>query len=634
MQTLVAYSVTEGNPHRFVEGAARVERHYAASAGGQLRHDAVEVAGRGLHLWEAHGGRRRWPAWQRERGTTVVTLHTPVNYERVVGDLPPDRAAVPLTRRLLERPDAVLQLGSPFVVAALDDEELVLLTDAVGVGRLFELRLPGVRVWTNRPTAAHLFAGVLVAPDVSGWRYLAASDWFMVDSTPFDGLRAIGPATSIRVGPDGHPRVGRLDTVRHWIAEPGTALDAHQLDQAVDALQATARSAARLWTTTPRVGLSGGRDSRLVAAAFLSSGIDVDLQTNANPPGEADVARELVRRWGKEVSHEVRPMASVRAPVAHPVGAADRALGWMRYSEALHPASYLPRMPPSTHAGGAALLVSGVAGELAHGHYYPAVASIEALEPEQQLEACAAHLQRRVVSRKGPRSEAQAATRARVEEVLRQAVADGASPLVALDVFYLVERLRRWGTTADQPNLLVPLLTPEFVEAALRLQPQQRRANALHRELIARMIPGWADVPFFAPPPAVPGQVRPPGMWQLDQQREVLAALVHSTHAWEDCFDVTEVHQIWHRTAAGTSTPAEDAVLQRVIWRSAFAEYADEVNGREPRRPAPMEVTGVGKVPAARRTAPGRAHQLLRRVPGARRAASTRFGRHVRRILQ
>ncbi len=634
MQTLVAYSVTEGSPHRFAGGAARVERHYAALAGGQLRHDAVEVAGRGLHVWEAHDEPRRWPTWQRERDVTVATLHTPFNYERVVGDLPPERAAVPLMRGLLQRPQAVLQLGSPFVVAGLDREELVLLTDAVGLGRLFELRLPGATIWTNRPTAAHLFSGVPVAADLSGWRYLAGSDWFMADSTPFDGLRAIGPATAIRVGSDGHARVSQVDSLQHWIAEPGTGLDPDRLDQVVDALQASARSTARLWTTTPRVDLSGGRDSRLVAAAFLSSGVDVDLHTNANPPGEADVANELLRLWGKEVRHEVTQMASVSAPVAHPIGAADRALGWMRHSEALHPPSYLPRMPPSTHASGAGLLAGGVAGELAHGHYYPPdVAAIEALEPAQQLEACSAYLKRRLVPPRGARVEAQVAVHARVDEVFRQAVAAGASPLIGLDVFYLVERLRRWGTTADRPNLLIPLLTPEFVEAALRLQPQQRRENALHRELVARMIPQWADVPYFAAPPAVPGQARPQGMWELDQQREVLAALLHSSSSWEDCFDVAQVHQLWHKAASGRASAGESAVLQRVIWRSAFAEYADEVNGRASRRPAPMAVTEVGKVPAPARPAPGRARQLLRRVPGARQAARTRIGRRVRRIL-
>jgi hypothetical protein len=122
-------------------------------------------------------------------------------------------------------------------------------------------------------------------------------------------------------------------------------------------------------------------------------------------------------------------------------------------------------------------------------------------------------------------------------------------------------------------------------------------------------------------------------MWELDQQREVLAALLHSSSSWEDCFDVAQVHQLWHKAASGRASAGESAVLQRVIWRSAFAEYADEVNGRASRRPAPMAVTEVGKVPAPARPAPGRARQLLRRVPGARRAARTRIGRRVRRIL-
>jgi hypothetical protein len=639
VQTLLAYATSGTDPHRFVEGAARVGAHYGRLAGGLLAHEFAEVGSRGLHVWEAHAEQRRWPMWQRERQFTVATLHTPINYERIVGELPPEQAPLPLAQRLLAEPASVLQLGAPFVLATVDPAELVLLTDAFGLGRLFELQLSDGWVWTNRPTAAYLFAGLEIRPDRRGWHYHAASDWFMDDSTPFDDLSAVGPATCIRVGADGSPRVSHLDPVRHWLNEPVDPLHPETLDRVADSLQRTARSAARLWIGTPQMGLSGGRDSRVVTAAFLTAGVDVDLHTNANPEGEAEIARQLLDRWGKEVEHEVRQIASTAAPIRHKVGGVDRALGWMRYSEGLHPASYLPRVPPWTHARTARLLVSGAAGELAHGHYYPAdLEEVEALPAEEQLQACAQRLKRRLIAKRGPNHEARAAAGARIDDVLGSAAAVDAEPLVTLDVFYLLERLRRWGTAADQTNTLIPLLTPEFVQAALRLSPRQRKENALHRALIALMIPAWEEVPFYSDARAQPSppRVRAPRLWEVDVQRELMAALVDNPQPWSDAFAVPQVHEIWHKAMAGGATSVEESVLQRVIWRTAFEEYAAEVNGRPLARPAPIQVTEVGK----RASAPSvqlitaRWKGRLRRQPAIRRAAHTRLGRRLRKLTR
>jgi hypothetical protein len=616
-----------------------VQRHYAGLAGGPLRHEVAENGGRGLHIWEAHAGRRRWPMWHQERELTVVTLHTPIDFETLVGEIPPERAPAQLARRLIAQPDAVLELGGPFVLAALDPGELALLTDAVGLGRLFELRLPHGWVWSNRPTAAYLFAGLPVEADRRGWRHHASSDWFMADSSPFKGLTAVAAATCIRVGRDGVPRVSRQDPVRHWLSKAADPLEPVDLEGTAHSLQRSARSVARLWNEVPRIGLSGGRDSRLVSAAFLSAGVAVQLHTNANPQGEADVAAELVARSGGEVRHEVKQVASVALPVQHQMGAADRALGWMRYSEGLHPASFLPRVPPTTHARGSHLLVSGVGGELAHGHYYPPDSlAVAALPADEQLKFCVAHLRRQLIARRGPNAEARALVRARIDEVLEAALQAGAQPLVALDVFYLVERLRRWGTSADQADIAIPLLTPAFVGAALRLTPQQRRENALHRALTAHLMPSWAQVPYYAPASSTRGhgRVSPPRLWQVDAQREVLAAVVHESGIWADSFDVAQVHEIWHKAVAGAASTAEESVLQRVIWRGAFREYAAAVNGEPEVRPAPIVVTEVGSGLSVQTVRLGlaRVKGRLRRQPAIRRAANSRLGHRIRRVMR
>ena len=65
--------------------------------------------------------------------------------------------------------------------------------------------------------------------------------------------------------------------------------------------------------------LSGGRDSRLVAAAALAAGLTVTLNTGGVEPGEADVAERLVAALPAEaarrVTHQIsRPTITGPAP--------------------------------------------------------------------------------------------------------------------------------------------------------------------------------------------------------------------------------------------------------------------------------------------------------------------------------
>jgi len=150
------------------------------------------------------------------------------------------------------------------------------------------------------------------------------------------------------------------------------------------------------------------------------------------------------------------------------------------------------------------------------------------------------------------------------------------------------------------------------------------------------MIPAWEEIPFFSAARAQPSppRVRAPRLWEVDAQRELMAALVDNPQPWSDAFDVPQVHEIWQKAMVGGATSLEESVLQRVIWRTAFEEYAAEVNGRPLARPAPIPLTEVGKrasAPSARLVT-ARWKGRLRRQPAIRRAAHTRLGRRLRKL--
>ena len=418
--------------------------------------------------------------------------------------------------------------------------------------------------------------------------FAAACGWFMDDSTPYDGVLAVPGATHIVA--DGSRRqrtVSRIETTSVWSTDnPDT------VEETAEALQDVARSVGRLWPGQPTVDLSGGRDSRVVAAAFLAAGVDLKLNSYDAVPGELEVAESLVAALPGDVEHVVSrktPGKPVRPQQVkpQPLELVDRAQRWHRYAEGLRPASYLFHTPPRNLISVAHLAIGGAGGEVAHGHFYPAdVLQLDALPLHRKVHAFGNRLQVRLTPTAGPGESARAAVAEQIEHVLRDAVHGGIENATMLDYFYLVERLRRWGTTGERSGVVSPLLVPAFVRSAFALDPAQRVDNALHRALVRRLVPEWADIPFFKPVQVAPRGTRARIRCVADApDRDLIEDLLGDVEG----FDPRALNTLWAASVAGASSAAGEATLRLALWRAAFDHHLVEVN-----RHLPAHAFGAG----------------------------------------
>ncbi|MET9271340.1 hypothetical protein [Kribbella sp. NPDC003557] len=621
METLIAYTFANDSAARAAAGRARVEAYYGDLWRNEAKHQGYDGLTLGLHMWDRHDGSCLWPSWHDTGDVRVASVHAPLGYQRLIGDIEPYDAPAQLAKAVRRTPASFLELAPPFTMAVVDPsaERLDLFTDSIGVGRLFQLRLRDGWVWSNRPAAALLFGGVPAAAAPRGWTFAAACGWFMDDSTPYDGVLTVPGATHIVA--DGHRQqrtVSRIETTSVWSTDT-----ADTAEETAAALQDVARSVGRLWPGRPTVDLSGGRDSRVVAGAFLAAGVDLKLNSYDAVPGELEVAESLVKLLPQPVDHAVSRKTPGKTPAVkaiakpQPLEMVDRALRWHRYAEGLRPASYLFHTPPASLAGVAHLAIGGAGGEVAHGHFYPRdVLQLDELPLSHKLHAYGNHLQARLVPAAGPDGAARTAVAEQVDRVLRTAVHGGIENATMLDYFYVVERLRRWGTTGERTGVVSPLLIPSFVRSAFTLDPAQRVENALHRELVRRLVPAWADVPFFKPGPTVSTRRSPAKVRCLADaaDRDLIEQLLRNVQGFES------LDTLWAASVAGASSAAGEATLRQALWRAAFDQHLAEVNRHIPSAPA--------KAPAAT-PEPAAPH---RRSPLVRAIGRSRLWRAYRRI--
>jgi hypothetical protein len=246
------------------------------------------------------------------------------------------------------------------------------------------------------------------------------------------------------------------------------------------------------------LSLTGGKDSRLVAAALTAAKVPFRARTHgfASHP-DVIVAAMIVRRLGVEhVVTEPRAAAPRQAPDEGELIARLRS-AVLVCDGMLSAFENLGRPDPQRAAD--PVQAGGHGGELLRGGYAPA-AWTKRSPARAWSEARGAELFRRMVTRRLSLLH-RAAAGEYLASLAPFAAALGRGPLHALDQFYLVNRAGRWSAAARQAYLLrspmaQPLFDDQVVRAARAVPLPDRITDRLHRGVLAELSPELLELPL------------------------------------------------------------------------------------------------------------------------------------------
>ena len=159
------------------------------------------------------------------------------------------------------------RLSGSFAVAVWDPErgQLICSTDHAGFRPLYYAEHGGRFAFSTIPDRALALAGLSPRTDLDYWLAVDLGDYhFLLDRSPYEGLRKLPPGRTIVVGPGSRRR-----WIRHWSPEPRPSsawTDRSDCAEALrEALSQAVADAVRD-EPSPGVHLSGGIDSGAVAA--------------------------------------------------------------------------------------------------------------------------------------------------------------------------------------------------------------------------------------------------------------------------------------------------------------------------------------------------------------------------------
>ena len=358
--------------------------------------------------------------------------------------------------------------------------------DPYGLHPLYIGRVRDVTLVANRPQLVAFeierLTGKSAARDHRFAAWLAFCGYPIGDRTGYEDVRCVPFGASVRIDPDHGASFSFTDAP--WLL-PAMEIDDSWIDRIECELIANLRAAIKAMGHTPRLQLTGGRDSRLILALAVRAGLlqDVEIVTNgkASTP-DVIVAKDLITslglrhtlsKWndGVVVRRQLCPHVS---RVAGAVSCIDSSISLSKDGRialsGLLGETLRTNFPDRTgyqdlHSVVTGYLAgpSGKAGILQQDAYTAALTDgiQNLLEPAKQM--------------------------ARLEELF--------------DAYYLQHRVRRWLAARPErfADEFFPLYHPPATELAFQMDWRDRVAGRIHDTIIERAGRLISEPPYYKP---------------------------------------------------------------------------------------------------------------------------------------
>jgi len=332
---------------------------------------------------------------------------------------------------------------------------------------------------------------------------------------------------------------------------------------------------AKWWNNSPTFDLSGGKDSRVTAAAGIRAGVVNSLRTSNTDVGEVETAQSLVSLVGMENIHRITKATAPKTDNQHFL---------TRYSQLhkVYEGNYLARsamraVAPSTLRVPGTPKVNGLGGEAMQGGNLQSNSWKEriSIQGSQAARLRLSHL----VSTGGfaTTSESRELTQKEIGQYIEQAAkADFTGGSQILDYFYNFGEMPNWSIPTISPGILLPFYSPVLLSRIAHSIARPLEHGILHKELLKHLIPGWADIPFYK------GSVRTrvhPWPWENDQWPNIKTYILDNVSSL-DSHNPEEVRKAIENCSVNPDPRLNnrfEILISRLLWDLTFQDFNKDI---------------------------------------------------------
>ncbi|WP_158558217.1 asparagine synthase-related protein [Spongiactinospora gelatinilytica] len=400
--------------------------------------------------------------------------------------------------------EAAASLGGCFSAFRIAQREIQAVTVSTRACPVFYAETSELHIVGNRALHVHLVAtGGSILWDEPALQSMIRQGYFLSDETPYLGVQALGPSSSIVIRgasrvisatplPQAQPVPSSSRAKRAAIANVG-----HALINAVTPLRSAPEPV--------NLALTGGRDSRLMAALLHAAKIPFRATTNGlDDHPDVVIARQIAAKL--RIEHTIIPPAQTAAKdaivIPHPQ---QRTYDVLKTCEGMTSAyesivEYLPYSAKPT--------MSGQSGEILRGGFLYSQNNPAEKAMLRRIKDFFLKNEKLFTAEANDHAETLAAPwEARAQE----------NPWEVLDHLYVTYRVGRWHAGARvgslrRGNPIQPFLDNRVVSEALSLDQQWRYSEEVVHGLIRQFAPALRAMPLEGAPWRFTAN-RPPSIW-------------------------------------------------------------------------------------------------------------------------
>ncbi|MFE7606071.1 hypothetical protein ACFU1Q_13030 [Brachybacterium paraconglomeratum] len=468
-------------------------------------------------------------------------------------------------------------LAPNYMGVRVHDGGLAFWTDHLGLGRVYVYESDEVIAASNNIGALVPLMKNAPTLDDDAIARFASLGWFSENSTPFREVRRLAAGTAVHVAPGGR------SSNEAWF-DPGpiyTPDSPADYESVVTEMNQVSLNLSAMATATPRVALSGGKDSRMTTAMWLASRADAEVFTFGDLPEEANVARELMGIFfeshgdaDQQVTHEVSFRSKAGQSDLDPLEKRINNAFKLWNGDAA-PIKLRSNVRP---LNAKRFQVSGIGGEITHGYFYGKPGQLETIraagEPLDRL--------RTAFARKPYLTPfALNSVNSLIDRCNSAYTTIGLDDFRRLDYFYVNEKLRRWSPQGMNTASPAPLCVPAFQKLAFSLSEQEQVNIEAPMKLANTAIPGWGNVRTYkaSPKEAAAVAVRTARTWNTDPEH-FATFFSNEEHAWQDYILPTTIHEALARIERHEMSEMYESFLLRSIWIDSLQDHIQELSAK------------------------------------------------------
>ena len=428
-----------------------------------------------------------WQSWYEDGQGVLATVGLPLLYCPPGCDsamITPDR----LTKYVLDAKRSDLgYCGGYYAVAHTDQTGVIhLATNYLAEVPLYRANRNGVTVWSNKATAAGMLAGIAPKLDRQAVAEFITLSHCLENRTLLEGVETEPPARCIVIGSQGHQFHDYLDLPTAYFAhrQPKQQTATEVVSAMEPLVDAMSRADEEV-----RIHLSGGQDSRAVAALCRHHGLRPLCLTHNTPNDEVPSAKRLAAYLGMSYRTIDGSIPSWQTFQHQAVQSLWQSGGMMslKYMAGLYDLTYI--------RDEGYLPVEGFGGEYGRGYYVPNAQVFDLVNQGDLSILIAKAVKNQANYWPHPAIDN---VKQAIERIVLKARDQGLGAFETCTWFYANQRARRWAVTRRNTGwgwFVDPLMMPCWIYPGMSADPQDQRDDALIRALIDTAWPGTTKVP-------------------------------------------------------------------------------------------------------------------------------------------